>query len=225
MGMYSPSDADVELMDDLAIKINAMGNTDPNKLVAIANKIVEILPTLNADGRVYYVLEWIYDTIDLVIAREREQLAIKIAMMESGATIPPAPADTNTDSSSTTTTPPAGTTTPAPTDSGTDNSSTTPAPEETTWAAIQVDVTGSNFSFSESTIYVSLGDTVTVNFESTEWTHDWKVDEFDAATEVVTSADGVTSVTFVADTLGTFEYYCSVGNHRAQGMAGNLVVE
>ena len=225
MGMYSPSDADVELMDDLAIKINTMGNTDPNRLVAIANKIVEILPTLNSNGRVYYMLEWIYDTIDLVIAREREQLAIKIAMMESGATIPPAPADTNTDSSSTTTTPSAGTTTPAPTDSGTDNSSTTPAPEETTWAAIQVDVTGSNFSFSESTIYVSLGDTVTVNFESTEWTHDWKVDEFDAATEVVTSADGVTSVTFVADTLGTFEYYCSVGNHRAQGMVGNLVVE
>lgn len=41
----------------------------------------------------------------------------------------------------------------------------------------------------------------------------------------MTSADGVTSVTFVADTLGTFEYYCSVGNHRAQGMVGNLVVE
>jgi len=34
-----------------------------------------------------------------------------------------------------------------------------------------------------------------------------------------------TSVTFVADKTGTFEYYCSVGNHRAQGMVGKLIVE
>lgn len=97
MGMYSPSDADVELMDDLAIKINTMGNNDPNRLVGIANKIVEILPTLNSNGRVYYVLEWIYDTIDLVIAREREQLAIKIAMMEEAAMTAPTMQETHSD--------------------------------------------------------------------------------------------------------------------------------
>jgi nitrite reductase (NO-forming) len=34
-----------------------------------------------------------------------------------------------------------------------------------------------------------------------------------------------TSVEFVADKTGTFEYYCSVGAHRAMGMTGSLVVE
>jgi plastocyanin len=29
----------------------------------------------------------------------------------------------------------------------------------------------------------------------------------------------------VADKKGTFEYYCSVGQHRALGMKGKLVVE
>lgn len=229
--MYSPSDADIQMMDDLAITINTMWDNDPNRLVAIANKIVDILPTLNTNGRAYYVLDWIYDTIDLVIQREREQLAIRMAMMESQPAAPVVPptetgmddvddadhSDMDMDHSDT--------------DDMDDTSSdmnmddTASATEESTWASIQVDITGNNYSFSESNIYVSLGDTVTINFESTEWTHDWKIDEFDAATDVVTSADGVTSVTFVVDTLGTFEYYCSVGNHRAQGMVGNLVVE
>ena len=32
-------------------------------------------------------------------------------------------------------------------------------------------------------------------------------------------------VEFVASIAGTFEYYCSVGEHRAKGMKGNLIVE
>jgi len=38
-------------------------------------------------------------------------------------------------------------------------------------------------------------------------------------------APGTTSVEFVADQEGAFEYYCSVGNHRQQGMKGTLIVE
>ncbi len=52
----------------------------------------------------------------------------------------------------------------------------------------------------------------------------WVVDEFDAATGKVRPGTP-TSITFVADKAGTYEYYCSVGNHRAQGMAGKLIVE
>ncbi|HEY5714693.1 MAG TPA: plastocyanin/azurin family copper-binding protein [Candidatus Gracilibacteria bacterium] len=48
--------------------------------------------------------------------------------------------------------------------------------------------------------------------------------EFDAATEKV-NTDGETSVTFVADKKGTFEFYCSVGSHRTNGMVGTLIVE
>lgn len=87
------------------------------------------------------------------------------------------------------------------------------------------DLTGKNFAFSVTEMVVKKGDTVTVNFESESGFHDWVVDEFDAATDQVRSGDGVTSVTFVADQTGEFEYYCSVGSHRAQGMVGTLVVE
>jgi plastocyanin len=85
-------------------------------------------------------------------------------------------------------------------------------------------VTGKNFEFSQSEIRVKKGSTVTINFESTSGHHDWVVDEFDAATQQVDPGTK-TSVTFVADKVGTFEYYCSVGTHRALGMVGNLIVE
>lgn len=74
-------------------------------------------------------------------------------------------------------------------------------------------------------IRVKQGDTVRIEFTSTQGYHDLVVDEFDAATKQVRPNDGMTSVEFVADQKGTFEYYCSVGQHRAQGMWGNLVVE
>lgn len=89
---------------------------------------------------------------------------------------------------------------------------------------VTVDVSGTNHSFSASEIRVDAGDTVTVNFMSNGGFHDFVLDEFDAATERVNEG-GTTSVTFVADEVGTYEYYCSVGNHRAMGMVGNLIVE
>jgi len=84
-------------------------------------------------------------------------------------------------------------------------------------------VTGVNHKFDVTEITVNKGETVTINFESTDGFHDWVVDEFDAATAQVRPSTP-TSVTFVADEAGTFEYYCAVGNHRAQGMIGKLIV-
>jgi|AntRauTorcE11897_2_1112592.scaffolds.fasta_scaffold01006_2 plastocyanin len=81
-----------------------------------------------------------------------------------------------------------------------------------------------SYGYSEDEIRVKQGDTVTINLTSSAGFHDWVVDEFGAATEKI-NVGGTTSVTFVADTAGTFEYYCSVGSHRLQGMVGNLVVE
>lgn len=91
-------------------------------------------------------------------------------------------------------------------------------------ADVVVDVSGTNFEFDVTEIRVKEGETVTVNFVSSEGFHDWVVDEFDAATEQVRPGTP-TSVTFVADKAGTYEYYCSVGSHRAQGMVGTLIVE
>ena len=90
-------------------------------------------------------------------------------------------------------------------------------------------VTGDNFNFyidgvKAPEIRVNVGDRVRIEFESIGGFHDWVVDEFDAATEKVQTG-GTTSVEFVASEAGTFEYDCSVGSHRANGMVGNLIVE
>lgn len=71
---------------------------------------------------------------------------------------------------------------------------------------------------------VKLGDKVKIILNNEEGFHDWAIDAFGAATERV-NADKSTSVEFVADKKGTFEYYCSVGQHREKGMFGKFVVE
>ena len=85
-------------------------------------------------------------------------------------------------------------------------------------------ITGKNFEYNIDEIRVKKGDTVTVNFASTDGFHNWGVDEFMAVTKKVRPGT-MTSVTFVANKVGTFEYYCSVGSHRENGMVGKLIVE
>lgn len=85
-------------------------------------------------------------------------------------------------------------------------------------------LTGKDYSFSTTEIRVQEGDTVTINFESTQGFHDWVINEFEVGTERVVEGDS-SSVTFVVDKKGEFEFYCSVGDHRAKGMVGKLIVE
>lgn len=90
-------------------------------------------------------------------------------------------------------------------------------------------LTGGNYWFEMDgqrapELRVKLGDKVRIEFTNVEGFHDFVVDEFNAATEQINTG-GSTFVEFVADKTGTFEYYCSVGQHRANGMVGNLVVE
>ena len=85
-------------------------------------------------------------------------------------------------------------------------------------------VSGVNYEFDLKEIRVKEGDTVTINFISEEGFHDWTLDEFDVQTDAVDEREEA-SVTFVADQKGTFEYYCSIGNHRERGMVGTLIVE
>ena len=75
------------------------------------------------------------------------------------------------------------------------------------------------------TIIVTQGDTVRIEFTNDDsMPHDWVIDEFNARTEVLRTGESE-SIEFVADTVGEFEYYCSVGQHRANGMFGILIVE
>lgn len=73
-------------------------------------------------------------------------------------------------------------------------------------------------------ITVQKGDIVVVHFISNSGAHTWVVDGYNAFTSIVGEGSSASAV-FVADTVGTFEYYCSVGEHRAMGMKGKFVVE
>ncbi|OGH94652.1 MAG: hypothetical protein A2538_04450 [Candidatus Magasanikbacteria bacterium RIFOXYD2_FULL_41_14] len=90
--------------------------------------------------------------------------------------------------------------------------------------AVTFNVGGVNFAFAPKEIKVKKGQKVTVNFTSDMGFHDFVIDEFNVRTPQLKNP-GTASVTFTADKVGTFEYYCSVGQHRVNGMVGNLIVE
>ena len=85
-------------------------------------------------------------------------------------------------------------------------------------------VVGKSFSFTPAEMTVNKGDTVKIIFQNTGGSHDWRIDEFNAQTKVISNGQTET-IQFVADKKGTFEYYCSVGTHRQLGMKGNLIVK
>lgn len=85
-------------------------------------------------------------------------------------------------------------------------------------------VNGSAFKFDPKEIRVKKGDMVKITFKNTGGMHDFVIDELKIATKVLQAGEEET-VEFKAEKIGSFEYYCSVGNHRAMGMKGTLVVE
>lgn len=112
---------------------------------------------------------------------------------------------------------------PAPTATASPRAETSPSPA-TAAAVKEFTVIGSPFVFSPASLTVKKGDRVRLTFENAAGTHDWRLDAFGAATSVIGAGQRQT-IEFVAATAGTFEYYCSVGNHRAMGMKGTLTVQ
>lgn len=101
----------------------------------------------------------------------------------------------------------------------------TPAKE----AATVIKLTAKNYRFfldgRESPILrVKAGDQIRVDLTVEDGLHDFLIDGLGVATEQV-DAGQTASVSFTAPAAGEYEYYCSVGNHRAMGMTGRLIVE
>lgn len=88
----------------------------------------------------------------------------------------------------------------------------------------QFTVQAMNFGYDVKEIKVKKGDTVKIHFVNKEGFHDLRLDEFSIATSKINGGQ-VEDVSFTASKTGTFEYYCSVGQHRAMGMVGKLIVE
>jgi len=91
--------------------------------------------------------------------------------------------------------------------------------------AIQsITVNGGNYYFKPNKITVKKGDAVKITFVNDGGFHDFVLDGYNVKTDIIGSGKTQT-VSFTADKAGAFAYYCSVGNHRAMGMQGTLVVQ
>lgn len=87
-----------------------------------------------------------------------------------------------------------------------------------------VSVEGGMYYYKPNKIVVKKGVPVKVTFVSVEGMHDFVVDDLDVKSKIVTEGK-TTEVEFTVDKAGEYEFYCSVGDHKARGMVGTLVVE
>lgn len=88
---------------------------------------------------------------------------------------------------------------------------------------VEVTMEGGAFYFKPDRIEAKKGDTVKVTLTSVDMPHNFFIDEFKVRSATVTKGNS-TTFEFTPDKTGEFEFYCAVGNHRAQGMVGTLVV-
>ncbi len=79
------------------------------------------------------------------------------------------------------------------------------------------------FGFSPSTIEINKGDKVKINVNNKGGFHDFQIP--DLGVEKITPENKITSVEFVAEKSGSFEFICGVGNHASLGQKGTLIVK
>lgn len=87
-----------------------------------------------------------------------------------------------------------------------------------------INVEGGAFYYKPNEIRVKKGEKVKIVMKSVDMMHDFVIDELGVKSPIIKSGETGT-VEFTADKAGTYEYYCSVGQHRAQGQVGKLIVE
>lgn len=87
-----------------------------------------------------------------------------------------------------------------------------------------INMEAGSFYYTPNEIRVKKGETVRIVMSSVDMMHDFKIDELDVSLPV-TRAGETNTVEFTADTVGEFEFYCTVGQHRANGQVGTLIVE
>lgn len=85
-------------------------------------------------------------------------------------------------------------------------------------------VEGSSFKFVPNVLTVSQGDTVKIVFKNVGGMHNFVIDALGVETNVIQGGASET-IQFQASKKGSFQYYCSVANHKAMGMTGTLVVK
>lgn len=89
----------------------------------------------------------------------------------------------------------------------------------------EITVAGSEYKFTPSSLVVTEGERLKITFQNTgKLPHNLTIDELRVATDTIAGGK-TTTVEFTANKTGTFSMYCSVGNHRALGMEGEVEVK
>ncbi len=115
-------------------------------------------------------------------------------------------------------------TNPAESPTASPTSESTQSGTTTTGMTRDITVEAGAFFFNPKEIKVKKGEIVRLTLKNTGGQHDFVIDDLKVRTKVL-QAGQQEVVTFTADKAGSFEYYCSVGNHRQMGMKGTLIVE
>lgn len=87
-----------------------------------------------------------------------------------------------------------------------------------------IDMEAGAFYYKPNEIRVKKGEKIKIVMKSVDMMHDFNIDELGVKIPIAKSGETGT-VEFTADKAGTFEYYCSVGQHRKNGQVGTLIVE
>jgi heme/copper-type cytochrome/quinol oxidase subunit 2 len=98
-----------------------------------------------------------------------------------------------------------------------------PSEEEVTNARV-IKIEAGSFYYNPKEIRVKKGEKIQIELTSKDMMHNFVIDELNVNMPIIKSGD-TGSVVFTADKVGSFQYYCSVGNHRSRGQVGTLIVE
>jgi plastocyanin len=84
----------------------------------------------------------------------------------------------------------------------------------------------SNFKFEPTMIQASAGETIRIKLVNTGGFHDFVIDELDVASEQINTGDEtIVEVTIPANpSQDTYEFYCSIADHKELGMVGVLKI-
>ncbi len=93
--------------------------------------------------------------------------------------------------------------------------------------SVDYEIEAKNFSYSLKTIEMKAGETIRVKLVNAEGTHDLMIAELEVKSKLLKAGEStVVEITAPVSAKGqSYEFYCSVGNHRQMGMSGTIMIK
>ena len=87
----------------------------------------------------------------------------------------------------------------------------------------EITIDAFSYGYSIDEIKIRKGQTVKITLTNSRGFHDFVIDELNVASKKINVGE-TTQFEFTTNESGEFEFYCSVGSHRVEGMVGKLIV-